>query len=167
MAINYVVTKKVDTTKGETNVRYYATTRALQKKPVDSAEIARQLAEKSSLQDGDVMSVLVQLSGVIAEHLHQGRTVSIDGLGNFFPTITSKGVEKPEECTADKVWVARIGFKSAPAFLKKIRKKTKILSIQLREQKKANTQKKNLWGFLEQAVENFIPYFPYRRFFFL
>ena len=39
MAINYVVTKKVDTTKGETNVRYYATTRALQKKPVDSAEI--------------------------------------------------------------------------------------------------------------------------------
>ena len=65
MAINYVVTKKVDTTKGETNVRYYATTRALQKKPVDSAEIARQLAEKSSLQDGDVMSVLVQLSGVI------------------------------------------------------------------------------------------------------
>ena len=65
------------------------------------------------------MSVLVQLSGVIAEHLHQGRTVSIDGLGNFFPTITSKGVEKPEECTADKVWVARIGFKSAPAFLKK------------------------------------------------
>lgn len=33
MAINYVVTKKVDTTKGETNVRYYATTRALQKKP--------------------------------------------------------------------------------------------------------------------------------------
>ena len=110
MAINYVVTKKVDTTKGETNVRYYATTRALQKKPVDSAEIARQLAEKSSLQDGDVMSVLVQLSGVIAEHLHQGRTVSIDGLGNFFPTITSKGVEKPEECTADKVWVARTGI---------------------------------------------------------
>lgn len=48
MAINYVVTKKVDTTKGETNVRYYATTRALQKKPVDSAETARQLAEKSS-----------------------------------------------------------------------------------------------------------------------
>ena len=140
MAINYVVTKKVDTTKGETNVRYYATTRALQKKPVDSAEIARQLAEKSSLQDGDVMSVLVQLSGVIAEHLHQGRTVSIDGLGNFFPTITSKGVEKPEECTADKVWVA------APAFLKKIRMKTKFLSIQLREQKKANTQKKNTPG---------------------
>ena len=52
MAINYVVTKKVDTTKGETNVRYYATTRALQKKPVDSAEIARQLAERVHCKTG-------------------------------------------------------------------------------------------------------------------
>ena len=55
-----------------------------------------QLAERSSLQDGDVMSVLTQLSGIIAGHLHEGRTVSIDGLGNFFPTISSEGVEKPE-----------------------------------------------------------------------
>ena len=119
MSINYVVTKKVDKTKGEVKVRYYATTRAMQKKPVDSSQIAMQLAERSSLQDGDVMSVLTQLSGIIAGHLHEGRTVSIDGLGNFFPTISSEGVEKPEECTADKVWVARIGFKAAPAFLKK------------------------------------------------
>ena len=108
MSINYVVTKKVDKTKGEVKVRYYATTRAMQKKPVDSSQIAMQLAERSSLQDGDVMSVLTQLSGIIAGHLHEGRTVSIDGLGNFFPTISSEGVEKPEECTADKVWVARI-----------------------------------------------------------
>ena len=33
MAINYVVTKKVDTTKGETNVRYYATTRLYKRNP--------------------------------------------------------------------------------------------------------------------------------------
>lgn len=31
MSINYVVTKKVDKTKGEVKVRYYATTRAMQK----------------------------------------------------------------------------------------------------------------------------------------
>ena len=142
MSINYVVTKKVDKTKGEVKVRYYATTRAMQKKPVDSSQIAMQLAERSSLQDGDVMSVLTQLSGIIAGHLHEGRTVSIDGLGNFFPTISSEGVEKPEECTADKVWVARIGFKAAPAFLKKVRIKNKFISIQLQEGRKAAAKKK-------------------------
>lgn len=112
------------------------------KKPVDSSQIAMQLAERSSLQDGDVMSVLTQLSGIIAGHLHEGRTVSIDGLGNFFPTISSEGVEKPEECTADKVWVARIGFKAAPAFLKKVRIKTKFISIQLQEGRKAAAKKR-------------------------
>lgn len=142
MPINYVVTRKVDKTKEETKIRYYATTKAMQKRPVDSSVIAQQLAEKSSLQDGDVMSVLVQLSGIIAGHLSEGRTVSIDGLGNFFPTISSEGVEKPEECTADKVWVARIGFKAAPAFLKKVRIKTKFFSFMLQESRIATAKEK-------------------------
>ena len=72
MPINYVVTKKVDKTKGEVKERYYATTKALQKRPVNSLKIASQLAQKSSLQDGDAMSVLVQLSGIISEHLREG-----------------------------------------------------------------------------------------------
>lgn len=35
MSINYAVTKKVDKSKGIAKERYYATTRALQKKPVN------------------------------------------------------------------------------------------------------------------------------------
>ena len=65
----------------------------------------------------DVLSALTQLSDIIAAHLKEGRTVSIDGLGNFYPSITSEAVDKPEECTANKVWVSRICFKAAPAFL--------------------------------------------------
>ena len=88
MSINYAVTKKVDKSKGIAKERYYATTRALQKKPVNSVQIANQLAERSSLQNGDVLSALTQLSDIIAAHLKEGRTVSIDGLGNFYPSIT-------------------------------------------------------------------------------
>ena len=135
MAINYVVTKKVDKTKGEVKERYYATTKALQKKPIDSTTIAHELAQKSSLQNGDAMSVLVLLSGIIAEHLKQGRTVSIDGLGNFFPTISSEGVDKPEDCTADKIHVSRVGFKAAPSFIKNV-KQARFISLQLRDLKK-------------------------------
>lgn len=141
MPINYVVTKKVDKTQGTIKERYYACTRAMQKKPIDSVRIAEELAERSSLQNGDAMSVLVQLSGIIAEHLRDGRTVSITGLGNFYPTVTSEGVEKPEECTAEKVWVARICFKAAPAFLKKVRM-TKFFSFQLQEGRKALAKEK-------------------------
>ena len=69
MSINYAVTKKVDKSKGIAKERYYATTRALQKKPVNSVQIANQLAERSSLQNGDVLSALTQLSDIIAAHL--------------------------------------------------------------------------------------------------
>lgn len=141
MPINYVVTKKVDKTQGVIKERYYACTRAMQKRPIDNLHIAEELAERSSLQNGDALSVLVQLSDIIAEHLREGRTVSINGLGNFYPSISSEGVEKPEQCTADKVWVARICFKAAPAFLKRVRT-TKFFSFQLQEERKATAQKK-------------------------
>lgn len=135
MPINYVVTKKVDKSKGETKELYYACTRALQRKPVNSSRISEQLAERSSLQNGDALSVLSQLPDIIAEHLREGRTVSIDGLGNFYPSITSEGVETPEECTASKVQISRICFKAAPILLRKV-KKTKFISLQLRFAKK-------------------------------
>ncbi|MCY6330486.1 HU family DNA-binding protein [Bacteroides hominis] len=136
MSINYAVTKKVDKSKGIAKERYYATTRALQKKPVNSVQIANQLAERSSLQNGDVLSALTQLSDIIAAHLKEGRTVSIDGLGNFYPSITSEAVDKPEECTANKVWVSRICFKAAPTFLNNVRK-TDFVSLQLKYGRKS------------------------------
>ncbi len=141
MAINYVVTKKVDKSSGTVKELYYATTKALQKKPIDSNSIAHELSQKSSLQDGDAISVLTQLSGIIAEHLKQGRTVSIDGLGNFYPTIRSEGVETPEACTADKIQVSRICFKAAPSFIKNVRQ-TRFISLQLRDMKRACDKEK-------------------------
>lgn len=90
MSINYAVTKKVDKSKGIAKERYYATTRALQKKPVNSVQIANQLAERSSLQNGDVLSALTQLSDIIAAHLKEGRTVSIDGLAISTPVSPVK-----------------------------------------------------------------------------
>lgn len=134
MPINYTVTKKVDKTGSEVKELYYATTRAMQKKPIKSLQIANQLAERSSLQNGDALSVLTQLSDIIARHLKEGRTVCIDGLGNFYPTISSEGVEKPEECTANKVWVSRICFKAAPSFLNNVRR-TNFVSMQLTYEK--------------------------------
>jgi len=57
-------------------------------------------------------------------------------LGNFYPSITSEAVDKPEECTANKVWVSRICFKAAPAFLNNVRK-TDFVSLQLKYGRKS------------------------------
>ena len=45
-------------------------------------------------------------------------------------------MDKPEECTANKVWVSRICFKAAPAFLNNVRK-TDFVSLQLKYGRKS------------------------------
>lgn len=134
--MNYVVRKKVDKSGDKEVVRYYAASKVLQPEPVSNEEIAAKLAEMSSLQTGDVQSVLVQLPDVIADFLASGRTVNIKGLGNFFPAITSEPVERIEDCTVDKVRISRICFKAASGFMQRIYRHLDLFSFQVQDLKK-------------------------------
>lgn len=134
--MNYVVRKKVDKSGDKEVVRYYAASKVLQPEPVSNEEIARRLAEVSSLQAGDAYSVLVQLPDVIADFLASGRTVNIKGLGNFFPAITSEPVERIEDCTVDKVRISRICFKAAGSLMTRIYRHLDLFSLQVQDLKK-------------------------------
>lgn len=136
MSMNYVVRKKVDKSGDKEVVRYYAASKVLQPEPVSNEEIARRLAEVSSLQAGDAYSVLVQLPDVIADFLASGRTVNIKGLGNFFPAITSEPVERIEDCTVDKVRISRICFKAAGSLMTRIYRHLDLFSLQVQDLKK-------------------------------
>ncbi|MCD8080435.1 MAG: HU family DNA-binding protein [Bacteroides sp.] len=124
MSINYAVRKKIDKTGEEEKVLYYAVNRALQGKGkgVTGQQLAQTITNQSSLMKGDVLSVFSQLPDVMAHYLKQGRTVTIEGLGTFYPSVTSEGYETPEECTADKVWVNRVCFRSDASLISNIRK---------------------------------------------
>lgn len=137
MAINYSVRKKVNKNKGAEEELYYAVPKALQKagQGVNEVQLARELADISSLTAGDVLSVLELLSGKVASHLKEGRTIHIRGLGTFFTGITSEGCATREECTADKVRVSRICFKADKELSNEV-KHTKFISIELNEEKK-------------------------------
>lgn len=136
MGMNYVVRKKVDKSGDKEVVRYYAASKVLQNEPVSNDEIAERLAKISSLQVGDAQSVLVQLPDIIADYLASGRTVSIKGLGNFFPAMTSEPVERVEDCTADKVRVSRICFRAAKGLMERIGSQLSVFSFQVKEVKK-------------------------------
>lgn len=133
MSIHYVVRRKVDKSGDKEVVRYYAASKVMQPEPVSNEEIAARLAEISSLQTGDVQSVLVQLPDVIAGFLAGGRTVNIHGLGNFFLSLTSEPVEQVEDCTADKVRVSRICFKAAGSFVRRVCRRLDLFSFQVQE----------------------------------
>lgn len=148
MAINYIITQKIDKTKKIPKVLYYASTKVIQKRggAVDINLLADELAERSSLSPGDVLSVLRQLPDRVAAHLKQGRTVNIKGLGVFLPSVTSDGYETPEEVTPSRVRINRVCFKADLSLTSEV-KQAKFMSVQLREMKriknKANEDQKD------------------------
>lgn len=81
-------------------------------KPVTTKEIADRLAQISTVSRSDVYAVLMDLAGVLADYMAQGRSVKIDGLGSFYYTLTAKGkgVETPEEVNASQIEGVRVRF---------------------------------------------------------
>lgn len=52
-------------------------------------ELRRRIQERSSLTETDVSAVLDALSHVMGEDLAEGRQVHLDGIGYFYPVLTS------------------------------------------------------------------------------
>lgn len=113
MPVFYVARKKVDKNGETPKERYYATVKTIQKrgKGVTTKTLADELAEDSSLTSGDVFSTLDQLPRKIVMHLKEGRTVTIKGLGTFYLSVKSEGVETPEECSPKTIEAVRICFR--------------------------------------------------------
>jgi predicted histone-like DNA-binding protein len=73
-------------------------------------EIARELADRSSLSQGDVLNVLRNLVEVLPMYLKLGMTIRLEGFGSFHISVKSEGTENPEELTVHNVKKARIVF---------------------------------------------------------
>ena len=71
---------------------------------VKTEGLAKEVAELSALSPGDVMSTIANLVTVITRHLRDSHSVTLDGLGTFYLTLTSvgKGVEKEEDVSPEQ-----------------------------------------------------------------
>ena len=58
---------------------------------VGTDQIAREIAELSSLSTGDTKNVIDNLVTVMARHLQASESVTLDGLGTFRFTLTTTG----------------------------------------------------------------------------
>lgn len=82
------------------------------KRPADSDELARRIAQMSTALTGDVHLVLRSLPSVMAQIMNEGRTVHIDGLGSFFFKLScaGRGVDTPEEVSRKQIKDIRVQF---------------------------------------------------------
>lgn len=81
-------------------------------KPVMTKEVADRLSQISTVSRADVYAVLMDLAGVLADYMSQGRSVKIDGLGTFYYTCTSNGngAETADKVNASQITGVRVRF---------------------------------------------------------
>ena len=60
--------------------------------PVPVKKVARRLSQMCTVTYADVMAVLGELPGVMADYMGQGKSVRLEGLGTFRYTLKTNGV---------------------------------------------------------------------------
>ncbi len=89
---------------------YYPQT-IVQGKPVETKELAEELAFVSTVSKSDVNAVLGDIARVMNTLMANGKSVHIDGLGYFRYVLDTKGVENLDDFDFDKqVKAVRVQF---------------------------------------------------------
>lgn len=81
-------------------------------KPVSLIDMAEEVAEKSSLTPGDVLSANRNLMSVMSRHLLSSQSVRLDGLGTFTVIFKANGtgVDTEEEVNSLQINGLRVRF---------------------------------------------------------
>lgn len=112
MGMIYLVRKKIFRTAEGMKQLYYAVQRTLQPRGgVTTAQLAKRMAARKGVTEGDAHSILQDLPRFVAEALKDGESVNIRGLGSFHVAITSDGFEHPDDVMPGKVRLSRVYFK--------------------------------------------------------
>ena len=107
---------------GEEQEKFYACKRTI--KTLSTSEVCQQIAEASSLTEGDVMASLIGLSKVTKRGLSMGYSVNLEGIGTIGVSVTSPAMDSPKDISKVRVRANRITFrpdKSLKAILKSLR----------------------------------------------
>ena len=79
--------------------------------PIETKKIAQRLAQISTVSYADVVAVLAELPGVMADYMAQGKSVRLEGLGTFRLALDTEGVATREEMDFQKqVKAVRVRF---------------------------------------------------------
>ena len=80
-------------------------------KPIETKKIAERLAKISTVSYADVLAVLAEMPGVLADYMSQGKSVKLEGLGTFRYTPDTEGVENEADFDFQKQLKAvRVSF---------------------------------------------------------
>lgn len=141
MGINYSVTALRNPLRPEEDERYYA--KAQIRSIINMRTLSRELAYATSLTEGDVYNVLVNLPYGLKKHLDNGDMVDLGELGKFQYQISSEGATTRSEFTYHKIKKVKFHFRPSKFMIADVKKLEFEEVISREEMKVAKRQAKN------------------------
>lgn len=79
---------------------------------VTTKQLCDDIAQASTVAPADVLAVLRSLSDAMVKYLVEGRSVKLDGIGNFYLTATAKGngADKEEDVSPQQINKVMVRF---------------------------------------------------------
>jgi len=119
MPVKYRLTKINDNITGNTEPRFSVT--LISNGNINLEQIARKISQMSSFTSGDIIGTVEGLLHVMAEEMKAGNTVSITGLGTFYPTgELTREVNDPGKVRSESVRLKSIAFRPSPGLRKRM-----------------------------------------------
>ena len=81
-------------------------------KSISTKDLAKALSDRSTVTLSDCRAVLSEIGSIMGEFMAQGKSVKLEGLGNFRYVINSakQGVETEEKVSAAQISAIRVRF---------------------------------------------------------
>jgi len=101
MTVKFTTTAKKNPRDPSAPPKYYAVVKSNGR--VDLRQVARRIADISTISSADTLGVLEALLMVIPQLLAEGQIVRLGDLGSFRLTVKSEGMDSPEEVTVHTI----------------------------------------------------------------
>ncbi len=73
--------------------------------------LSKEIEKFCSLSEPDVRAVIIALENQIELKLSEGRIVRLDVLGTLYPSISSRGEDKPEDVDANSIKSVSVNYR--------------------------------------------------------
>jgi predicted histone-like DNA-binding protein len=114
MTITYKAVGRKNPRDTEAPAKYYASINAKGKRNI--RYIAKEIADRSSLNEMDILSVLEGFLQIVPKTLIDGYTVDLGEFGNMGLTAKSEAAEKQEDLTSSHINGVKVSFRPGKLF---------------------------------------------------
>ena len=117
--MKYKLIQKVNPLEPDSDRKWYSS--PVKTGTINNYQLSKGIAAKSSMTRGAVLNVIENMVDEIPKYLMDGYSVNLNNLGTLRISLSSEGVNSPEDFTDDNIKNMRVVFTPSPEFKKSLK----------------------------------------------